>query len=81
MSDRGGVIDRAKAREEELLADALAAHGRKTAVVRESAKVCECGQRIPAARRKAVPGVQLCIDCQEFEEQRGKLKGRHASSN
>lgn len=33
-----------------------------------SAKVCVCGARIPAARRKAVPGVQLCVECQEFNE-------------
>ena len=24
----------------------------------------ECGEPIPEARRKAVPGVRLCIDCQ-----------------
>lgn len=24
----------------------------------------ECGEPIPAARRKAVPGVRLCIECQ-----------------
>lgn len=35
---------------------------------RPSAKVCECGARIPAARRKAVPGVQTCIECQELNE-------------
>lgn len=36
--------------------------------MRPSAKVCECGTRIPAARRKAVLGVQTCIECQEFNE-------------
>ncbi len=25
----------------------------------------ECGRPIPAARRKALPGVQLCVPCQE----------------
>lgn len=78
MSDE---IDRAQAHEEELRADALAAHARKTAVMQESAKFCEepsCGQRIPAARRKAVPGVRFCIECQGLRE---KMKGRHASSN
>lgn len=25
----------------------------------------ECGAAIPGARRKAVPGVRLCIDCQQ----------------
>lgn len=37
-----------------------------------------CGQHIPDARRKAVPGVQLCIDCQQWREY---MDGRHASSN
>ncbi|MDO8414142.1 MAG: TraR/DksA C4-type zinc finger protein [Gallionellaceae bacterium] len=40
---------------------------------RPSAKLCECGERIPAARRKAVPGVQTCIECQALNE---KMKGR-----
>lgn len=39
-----------------------------------SATTClGCGQRIPDARREAVPGVQLCIHCQadaEFESKR-----------
>ena len=48
---------------------------------RPSAKWCEgadCGERIPEARRKAVPGVQLCIECQASNE---KMKGRYASAN
>lgn len=29
-------------------------------------RLCEeCGTRIPEARRKAVPGVRLCVACQE----------------
>jgi len=28
----------------------------------------ECGEGIPEARRKAVPGVRLCISCQETED-------------
>lgn len=64
-------IDRAQAHEEELRADALAAHARKMEVTRPSARMCECGALIPAARRKAVPGVQTCIECQEFSEMRG----------
>ncbi len=32
----------------------------------ESARECaECGETIPAARREAVPGVTLCVGCQE----------------
>lgn len=42
--------------------------------VTPSAKRCEdCGERIPKARREALPGVKLCVDCQEFNE---KFKGR-----
>lgn len=28
----------------------------------------ECGSDIPEARRRAVPGVRLCIGCQEAED-------------
>jgi phage/conjugal plasmid C-4 type zinc finger TraR family protein len=28
----------------------------------------ECGQEIPEARRAAVPGVRLCVACQEKED-------------
>ena len=32
----------------------------------ESRKSCrECGEAIPEARRQAVPGVQVCVACQE----------------
>ena len=32
----------------------------------ESAKTCrECGVSIPEARRQAIPGVRLCVTCQE----------------
>ena len=32
----------------------------------ESREFCEeCGEMIPEARRKALPGVRLCVSCQE----------------
>lgn len=32
----------------------------------ESLRFCEeCGEEIPAARREAVPGVRLCLVCQQ----------------
>ncbi|MDV7023339.1 TraR/DksA family transcriptional regulator [Atlantibacter subterranea] len=35
---------------------------------------CEsCGESIPEARRIAVPGVELCVTCQEITE----LKSKH----
>ena len=38
---------------------------------------CEnCDEPIPEARRKAVPGVRLCIDCQtELEKQQPAITG------
>ena len=42
----------------------------------ESAAECdECGEPIPEARRKALPGVRLCLTCQEEadKEQRFRL--------
>jgi phage/conjugal plasmid C-4 type zinc finger TraR family protein len=36
------------------------------APVLPSALYCvECGDAIPEARRQAVPGVQLCVECQQ----------------
>jgi phage/conjugal plasmid C-4 type zinc finger TraR family protein len=35
----------------------------------ESAHECdECGAAIPEARRTAVPGVRLCVSCQEVQD-------------
>ena len=34
-----------------------------------SAEFCEeCGDEIPEARQKAVPGVQYCVFCQQLQE-------------
>jgi phage/conjugal plasmid C-4 type zinc finger TraR family protein len=39
---------------------------------RPSLEECkECGEPIPEARRRAVAGVELCIDCASFHEQHG----------
>ena len=32
----------------------------------------ECDAKIPEARRKAVPGVRLCVDCQEAHDAEGR---------
>ncbi len=62
--------DRAARRAEELLEDALAEQARK-APRGKSALFChECGERIPRARRFAVPGVKTCVDCQSDIERR-----------
>lgn len=41
----------------------------------ESAADCvDCGEPIPEARRKALPGVKLCIDCQEERDARFRAR-------
>ena len=35
----------------------------------------ECDANIPAARRAAVPGVRLCVDCQEERDQEQRRDG------
>jgi phage/conjugal plasmid C-4 type zinc finger TraR family protein len=35
----------------------------------------ECDARIPAARRKAVPGVRLCVDCQQAQDESAAHSG------
>jgi phage/conjugal plasmid C-4 type zinc finger TraR family protein len=43
----------------------------------ESLRNCdECGAAIPEARRQAVPGVRLCIACQqELDKEQGAVAG------
>jgi phage/conjugal plasmid C-4 type zinc finger TraR family protein len=35
----------------------------------------ECEEPIPEARRQAIPGVKLCIDCQHARDARPALRG------
>ncbi|RJX73685.1 DksA/TraR family C4-type zinc finger protein [Vibrio sinensis] len=34
----------------------------------------ECGELIPAARRKIIPGVELCVECQAKEDSTNKMR-------
>jgi len=44
--------------------------------VGESATLCvECDEPIPEARRQAVPGVKLCIECQRGRDARPVARG------
>ncbi|MDR2221002.1 MAG: TraR/DksA C4-type zinc finger protein [Methylobacillus sp.] len=61
------VYDQASAREEADRAIALAEQTRRANAGRAevSAMHCGmCGERIPVARQRALPGVQTCVDCQ-----------------
>ncbi|MBT2786105.1 MULTISPECIES: DksA/TraR family C4-type zinc finger protein [unclassified Halomonas] len=43
----------------------------------ESLEICEeCGDPIPEARRKAIPGVRLCVACQQkLDKQQSAFSG------
>ncbi len=48
----------------------------KRPLVGESLTECaECGEPIPEARRLALPGVKLCIDCQSARDARPVARG------
>ena len=35
----------------------------------------ECGDEIPEARQRAIPGVKLCVDCQSGRDSRPVVRG------
>lgn len=68
-------IDRVAERSAELLGDALLEQERRAGLsgktIDDSAHTCaECGEAIDERRRAAVPGVQLCVFCKQFAEER-----------
>jgi phage/conjugal plasmid C-4 type zinc finger TraR family protein len=72
MSD---IVDRAEAREAIQREEAL--HRARLAITPAAASkvfCVECEERIPNARRRAVPGCSRCVDCQEFLEKTGHQK-------
>lgn len=73
-------IDRAAEREEKMREDALAAQAQRAGFsgkhTADSAEFCEeCGEKIPEARRRALPGVQLCVECQAYMERVARTGG------
>lgn len=43
---------------------------------RHSAAVCDdCGSPIPVARRRAIPGIRTCVDCQRAAERMDRRYG------
>jgi phage/conjugal plasmid C-4 type zinc finger TraR family protein len=41
----------------------------------------ECGDEIPAARRKALPGARTCVGCQSGRDSRGVAAGINRRGN
>lgn len=53
------------------VAKAISDHIQATRFTGTSARYCEfCDEPIPEARRKAVPGVRHCVECQSYLEKR-----------
>ncbi|MGN6314328.1 MAG: DksA/TraR family C4-type zinc finger protein [Rhodanobacteraceae bacterium] len=50
------------------IADAVARARSKKAAGPSLKHCAECGEPIPEARRKAVPGVRLCVSCQSAQD-------------
>ena len=64
-------VDRASAEElrfRDIQAQAICMNLRLQAAQGEEMYCCDCGEEIPIARRRAVPGVRRCISCQETAE-------------
>ncbi len=58
------------------ISDELARMKAQKRHVGESLRECaECGEEIPEARRVALPGVKLCVDCQAERDARPVLRG------
>lgn len=54
------------------------AHARSRLPRGSSLHKCEeCGEAIPEARRAAVPGVRLCIDCQQSVDSEEQLRSAY----
>jgi phage/conjugal plasmid C-4 type zinc finger TraR family protein len=65
------IIDRAQTYQEKAISAAIEDHQRRAAEIQsteDNTHCARCGDEIPAARRKAVPGCRLCVGCQQEAE-------------
>lgn len=68
------IIDQANELTQQRIDMAIAAHRIDRSAV--SAEHCEdCGVEIPEERRTAVPGCQMCAECQSLRELKIKQRG------
>lgn len=68
------IIDTAAEIEELQRNAALSAH-RLNRNALSAERCAECGEDIPAPRRAAVPGCQMCSECQSIIELKKKQRG------
>ncbi|RUU46472.1 MAG: TraR/DksA family transcriptional regulator [Mesorhizobium sp.] len=77
MTAGNAAIDLAERRVEQECAAGVA---RIQAAIREQyaaveiSPFCDCGERIPDARRHAVPNCTRCIDCETFIERQSRRR-------
>ena len=70
------TVDLATERAEIARQSAIAQHNRRQwrALLRPDNPNCaNCGDEIPALRRRAVPGARLCVDCQNLAERQRRV--------
>jgi len=61
-------MDRAQEINDQFLGDVLAEHQRNMPKGDSLVECEDCGEPIPEARRRAMPGCRRCIDCQTTHE-------------
>ncbi|MER8990431.1 TraR/DksA C4-type zinc finger protein [Mesorhizobium sp. M0074] len=79
MTAGNAAIDLAERRVEQECAAGVARiqaaiRGQYAAVEVTSSPFCDCGERIPDARRDAVPNCTRCIDCETFIERQNRKR-------
>ena len=65
-------IDSVCEREQGIVGMTLAARARPHGASATHCQAWRCGEPIPEARRLALPGVQLCIDCATINEKKNR---------
>ena len=58
----------------ERMLEARAEEGRRRASLRSLPECEECEAEIPVARREAVPGVRLCVECSSAADRMSMLR-------
>lgn len=68
------IADQASDREMADREFALAAQRAAHPAGRSASHCLDCGAPIPEARRQAVPGVTLCVECRTAQEHQGRTR-------
>ena len=61
----------------EMQLEARAAEARRRAAGRSRLTCVDCEDEIPEARRLALPGVTLCVDCRSLLDEVGARRASH----